>query len=56
MDTILIVDDDTFLLDMYALKFSQNNFDKCNGRSIEAANATRVSRKKSYVFVQNIKK
>jgi len=24
---ILIVDDDTFLLDMYALKFSQNNFD-----------------------------
>jgi CheY-like chemotaxis protein len=23
---ILIVDDDTFLLDMYALKFSQNNF------------------------------
>lgn len=24
---ILIVDDDGFLLDMYALKFSQNNFD-----------------------------
>ena len=24
---ILIVDDDTFLLDMYAFKFSQNNFD-----------------------------
>lgn len=24
---ILIVDDDMFLLDMYALKFSQNNFD-----------------------------
>ncbi len=24
--TILIVDDDSFLLDMYALKFSQNNF------------------------------
>lgn len=24
---ILIVDDDDFLLDMYALKFSQNNFD-----------------------------
>jgi len=24
---ILIVDDDSFLLDMYALKFSQNNFD-----------------------------
>ena len=24
---ILIVDDDAFLLDMYALKFSQNNFD-----------------------------
>lgn len=24
---ILIVDDDTFLLDMYALKFSQNNFE-----------------------------
>ena len=24
---ILIVDDDNFLLDMYALKFSQNNFD-----------------------------
>jgi CheY-like chemotaxis protein len=25
--TILIVDDDNFLLDMYALKFSQNNFE-----------------------------
>ncbi len=24
---ILIVDDDSFLLDMYALKFSQNNFE-----------------------------
>ena len=24
---ILIVDDDTFLLDMYAFKFSQNNFE-----------------------------
>ena len=24
---ILIVDDDTFLLDMYALKFSQNSFE-----------------------------
>lgn len=24
---ILIVDDDTFLLDMYAIKFSQNNFE-----------------------------
>ena len=24
---ILIVDDDNFLLDMYALKFSQNNFE-----------------------------
>jgi CheY-like chemotaxis protein len=24
---ILIVDDDTFLLDMYALKFNQNNFE-----------------------------
>jgi len=24
---ILIIDDDTFLLDMYALKFSQNNFE-----------------------------
>lgn len=24
---ILIIDDDSFLLDMYALKFSQNNFD-----------------------------
>jgi two-component system chemotaxis response regulator CheY len=28
---ILIVDDDTFLLDMYALKFSQNNFDVYTG-------------------------
>ena len=26
---ILIVDDDSFLLDMYALKFSQNNFEVC---------------------------
>ena len=24
---ILIVDDDNFLLDMYAMKFSQNNFE-----------------------------
>ena len=26
---ILIVDDDSFLLDMYALKFNQNNFEVC---------------------------
>ncbi len=30
---ILIVDDDTFLLDMYALKFSQNNFDVSTAES-----------------------
>ena len=30
---ILIVDDDTFLLDMYALKFSQNNFEVYTGAS-----------------------
>ncbi len=28
---ILIVDDDNFLLDMYALKFSQNNFEVYTG-------------------------
>jgi two-component system chemotaxis response regulator CheY len=28
---ILIVDDDSFLLDMYALKFSQNNFEVHTG-------------------------
>ncbi|MBP6883983.1 MAG: response regulator [Candidatus Pacebacteria bacterium] len=30
---ILIVDDDSFLLDMYALKFSQNNFEVHTGIS-----------------------
>jgi CheY-like chemotaxis protein len=30
---ILIVDDDSFLLDMYALKFSQNNFEVYAARS-----------------------
>ena len=30
---ILIVDDDSFLLDMYALKFSQNNFEVYAGSS-----------------------
>jgi CheY-like chemotaxis protein len=30
---ILIVDDDNFLLDMYALKFSQNNFEVYTARS-----------------------
>jgi len=30
---ILIVDDDTFLLDMYAFKFSQNNFEVFAARS-----------------------
>ena len=30
---ILIVDDDSFLLDMYALKFSQNNFEVHTGSS-----------------------
>jgi CheY-like chemotaxis protein len=30
---ILIVDDDSFLLDMYALKFSQNNFEVYTGTS-----------------------
>ncbi len=30
---ILIVDDDSFLLDMYALKFSQNNFEVYTGMS-----------------------
>jgi len=30
---ILIVDDDVFLLDMYALKFSQNNFEVTVGNS-----------------------
>lgn len=34
---ILIVDDDSFLLDMYALKFSQNNFEvhtATNGKEV----------------------
>ncbi len=30
---ILIVEDDSFLLDMYALKFSQNNFDVFTAQS-----------------------
>ncbi len=30
---ILIVDDDSFLLDMYALKFSQNNFEVYTAQS-----------------------
>jgi CheY-like chemotaxis protein len=30
---ILIVDDDNFLLDMYALKFSQNNFEVYTGEN-----------------------
>jgi len=30
---IFIVDDDSFLLDMYALKFSQNNFEVYTARS-----------------------
>ena len=34
---ILIVDDDTFLLDMYALKFSQNGFDVYTADSAMAA-------------------
>lgn len=34
---ILIVDDDSFLLDMYALKFSQNNFEVYTaGSGVEA--------------------
>ncbi len=34
---ILIVDDDSFLLDMYALKFSQNNFEvHTAGNGVEA--------------------
>ena len=34
---ILIVDDDSFLLDMYALKFSQNNFEVYTaGNGVEA--------------------
>jgi CheY-like chemotaxis protein len=34
---ILIVDDDNFLLDMYALKFSQNNFEVYTaGNGVEA--------------------
>ena len=34
---ILIVDDDSFLLDMYALKFSQNNFEVYTASSGEQA-------------------
>jgi two-component system chemotaxis response regulator CheY len=34
---ILITDDDTFLLDMYALKFSQNNFEVHTAMSGEQA-------------------
>ncbi len=34
---ILIVDDDTFLLDMYALKFSQNNFEVYTASGAAAA-------------------
>lgn len=34
---ILIVDDDSFLLDMYALKFSQNNFEVYTASSGEHA-------------------
>ena len=34
---ILIVDDDSFLLDMYALKFSQNNFEVYTEESGEKA-------------------
>ena len=34
---ILIIDDDSFLLDMYALKFSQNNFEVYTEESGEKA-------------------
>ena len=34
---ILVIDDDTFLLDMYALKFSQNNFEVYAAMGGEAA-------------------
>src|SRR6185503_4257412 len=34
---ILIVDDDNFLLDMYALKFSQNNFEVYTNESAALA-------------------
>jgi CheY-like chemotaxis protein len=34
---ILIVDDDSFLLDMYALKFNQSNFDVTTGLGPEQA-------------------
>lgn len=35
--SILFVDDDKFLLDMYALKFSKNNFDVHTAQSAEDA-------------------
>ena len=35
--TILIVDDDAFLLDMYALKFSQSNFEVTTASNPEKA-------------------
>lgn len=34
---ILIIDDDSFLLDMYALKFSKSNFDVSTASGPEAA-------------------
>ncbi len=35
--TILFVDDDKFLLDMYSLKFSKNNFDVHTAQDAESA-------------------
>ncbi len=35
--SILIIDDDSFLLDMYALKFSQSNFDVATALGSEIA-------------------
>ncbi len=35
--TVLIVDDDTFLLDMYALKLSQSNFEVKTANNPEIA-------------------
>jgi CheY-like chemotaxis protein len=37
MSTILIVDDDSFLLDMYALKFGENAYTVDTAKSVEEA-------------------
>lgn len=52
---ILIVDDDAFLLDMYAFKFSQNNFEVCTAENgVQVINKLKAGLKPDVILMDLI--